>query len=141
MSNLHKTTTALVKRASFSAAATAMPNAVTLPEALTHEPPRINTPKAPAVEATKAKERYVKRAQKNQQIFKFIFIYFPLYGSAPLSHARPYTAVPGPWGMPVLGNSWRFAPLVGEFECKYFISNIFVYSVIYCRPISHTGFG
>uniref|UniRef100_A0A034VFW3 Putative cytochrome P450 49a1 n=1 Tax=Bactrocera dorsalis TaxID=27457 RepID=A0A034VFW3_BACDO len=94
MSQLHKTTTALVKRASFSAAATAMPNAVTLPEALTHEPPRINIPKAPTVAATKAKE------------------------SAPVSHARPYTAVPGPWGMPVLGNSWRFAPLVGQYRIQ-----------------------
>ncbi|XP_011191202.2 probable cytochrome P450 49a1 isoform X2 [Zeugodacus cucurbitae] len=96
MSHLHKTTTALVKRASFSAAATAMPNAVTLPEALTHEPPRIKTPKAPAsATAVHAPEECSTHAK-----------------------ARPYSDVPGPWGMPVLGNSWRFAPLVGQYRIQ-----------------------
>lgn len=27
---------------------------------------------------------------------------------------RPYTEVPGPKGLPLIGNSWRFAPLIGE---------------------------
>lgn len=27
---------------------------------------------------------------------------------------RPYTDVPGPKGLPLIGNSWRFAPLIGK---------------------------
>ncbi|XP_017465203.1 PREDICTED: probable cytochrome P450 49a1 [Rhagoletis zephyria] len=100
MSHLRQTTTALVKRTSFSAAATAIPNAaVALPEALTHEPPRINAPAAGAQTAHVS----VEAATSIQPA---------------AVHARPYSAVPGPWGMPVLGNSWRFAPLVGQYRIQ-----------------------
>ncbi|XP_020713396.1 probable cytochrome P450 49a1 [Ceratitis capitata] len=101
MSNLHKPTTALVKRTSFSAAAaaaaaaTVMPNAVTLPAALTHEPQRTHVPQAKAAKTATT-------------------VHVP-EGSASV---RPYAAVPGPWGMPVLGNSWRFAPLVGQYRIQ-----------------------
>lgn len=27
---------------------------------------------------------------------------------------RPYSEVPGPKGLPLIGNSWRFAPLIGK---------------------------
>lgn len=27
---------------------------------------------------------------------------------------RPYAEVPGPKGLPFIGNSWRFAPLIGK---------------------------
>jgi len=27
---------------------------------------------------------------------------------------KPFTQVPGPKGMPIIGNSWRFLPIVGE---------------------------
>uniref|UniRef100_A0A182LWX2 Uncharacterized protein n=1 Tax=Anopheles culicifacies TaxID=139723 RepID=A0A182LWX2_9DIPT len=30
------------------------------------------------------------------------------------SHARPYTDVPGPKGLPMIGNSWRFAPIIAS---------------------------
>lgn len=30
------------------------------------------------------------------------------------SHVRPYSEVPGPKGLPIIGNSWRFAPLIGK---------------------------
>lgn len=37
---------------------------------------------------------------------------------------RPYSEVPGPKGLPLLGNSWRFAPLIGKIYiyiyCLYF---------------------
>jgi hypothetical protein len=28
--------------------------------------------------------------------------------------AKPYSQVPGPKGLPFIGNSWRFAPLIGK---------------------------
>lgn len=31
-------------------------------------------------------------------------------------HAKPYNDIPGPWEMPILGNSWRFAPLIGHYK-------------------------
>ena len=31
---------------------------------------------------------------------------------------RPYTEVPGPKGLPLIGNSWRFAPLIGKTFSK-----------------------
>lgn len=27
---------------------------------------------------------------------------------------RPYSEVPGPKGLPLIGNSWRFAPVIGK---------------------------
>lgn len=29
-------------------------------------------------------------------------------------HIRPYNEIPGPKGLPFIGNSWRFAPLIGK---------------------------
>lgn len=29
-------------------------------------------------------------------------------------HVKPYSEVPGPKELPLIGNSWRFAPLIGE---------------------------
>lgn len=30
------------------------------------------------------------------------------------SSPKPYSDVPGPRGLPIIGNSWRFAPFIGE---------------------------
>lgn len=30
------------------------------------------------------------------------------------AHIRPYSEIPGPKGLPIIGNSWRFAPLIGK---------------------------
>lgn len=30
------------------------------------------------------------------------------------AHIRPYSEIPGPKGLPLIGNSWRFAPLIGK---------------------------
>lgn len=30
------------------------------------------------------------------------------------SHIRPYSEIPGPKELPLIGNSWRFAPIIGE---------------------------
>jgi len=29
---------------------------------------------------------------------------------------KPYTEVPGPKGLPFIGNSWRFAPVIGQYK-------------------------
>lgn len=29
---------------------------------------------------------------------------------------RPYAAIPGPQELPLIGNSWRFAPIIGEYS-------------------------
>uniref|UniRef100_A0A182PLU9 Uncharacterized protein n=1 Tax=Anopheles epiroticus TaxID=199890 RepID=A0A182PLU9_9DIPT len=34
------------------------------------------------------------------------------------SHARPYSDVPGPKGLPMIGNSWRFAPIIGQYKIE-----------------------
>lgn len=28
--------------------------------------------------------------------------------------AKPYMQIPGPKELPIIGNSWRFAPIIGE---------------------------
>lgn len=33
-----------------------------------------------------------------------------------LTNVKPYSDVPGPKGLPFIGNSWRFAPLVGHYK-------------------------
>ncbi|XP_052861749.1 probable cytochrome P450 49a1 [Anopheles cruzii] len=33
-------------------------------------------------------------------------------------HARPYIDVPGPKGLPLIGNSWRFAPIIGQYKIE-----------------------
>jgi hypothetical protein len=30
------------------------------------------------------------------------------------SYAKPYSEIPGPKELPVLGNAWRFAPIIGK---------------------------
>lgn len=33
---------------------------------------------------------------------------------------RPYSEIPGPKELPLIGNSWRFAPIIGELNNSYF---------------------
>ncbi|XP_062544598.1 probable cytochrome P450 49a1 [Armigeres subalbatus] len=33
-------------------------------------------------------------------------------------HAKPYSEVPGPKELPLIGNSWRFAPLIGQYRIE-----------------------
>lgn len=34
------------------------------------------------------------------------------------ARARPYTEIPGPKELPLIGNSWRFAPIIGKLSLK-----------------------
>lgn len=29
-------------------------------------------------------------------------------------HVKPYAEIPGPKELPIIGNSWRFAPIIGN---------------------------
>lgn len=31
---------------------------------------------------------------------------------------KPFSAIPGPKGLPFIGNSWRFAPIVGHYKIQ-----------------------
>lgn len=31
-------------------------------------------------------------------------------------HAKSYSEIPGPKELPLIGNSWRFAPIIGKFS-------------------------
>ncbi|KAI4467557.1 cytochrome p450 [Holotrichia oblita] len=33
-----------------------------------------------------------------------------------VSDAKPYSSVPGPKCLPIIGNSWRFAPIIGQYN-------------------------
>jgi hypothetical protein len=36
-----------------------------------------------------------------------------------LVNALPYSQVPGPKGVPILGNNWRFLPLIGLYILNF----------------------
>lgn len=33
-----------------------------------------------------------------------------------LSLAKPYSAIPGPKALPILGNTWRLLPIIGQYD-------------------------
>jgi hypothetical protein len=37
------------------------------------------------------------------------------------SRAKPYASVPGPKAAPLLGNSWRFLPIIGKSYFVYYV--------------------
>lgn len=48
-----------------------------------------------------------------------------------VSYARPYSEVPGPQGLPFIGNSWRFLPIIGNYSYFFFhlpFKNLFIFS-------------
>lgn len=49
--------------------------------------------------------------------------------------AKPYTEIPGPRKLPIVGNSWRFAPFIGEYGYKRTINSI----CSVCNAISESG--
>uniref|UniRef100_A0A1I8QAX8 Cytochrome P450 49a1 n=1 Tax=Stomoxys calcitrans TaxID=35570 RepID=A0A1I8QAX8_STOCA len=87
MSSLRQTTTSLVKRTSFSAAVT--PSVITQPPESMGE---IDKSRASA-----ANKNGNNATWRNADV-------------------RSYDEVPGPWGLPLIGNSWRFAPLIGHYK-------------------------
>lgn len=42
---------------------------------------------------------------------------------------KPYSEIPGPKPLPIIGNSWRFAPLIGNY-C-YIIYTLYTYIYVY----------
>lgn len=35
--------------------------------------------------------------------------------SSEKSYAKPFNEIPGPRELPLIGNSWRFAPIIGDY--------------------------
>lgn len=47
-----------------------------------------------------------------------IHIHNDLVGSSP---PKPYSSIPGPKEWPLIGNSWRFAPIIGKKSVFYHV--------------------
>jgi hypothetical protein len=52
---------------------------------------------------------------------------------------RPFDHVPGPKGMPLIGNSWRFLPVIGEFFLFIFLVWVELFFSILSRFVSRCG--
>lgn len=39
--------------------------------------------------------------------------------SAKERYAKPYAEIPGPRELPIIGNSWRFAPIIGDYSIVF----------------------
>jgi hypothetical protein len=42
-------------------------------------------------------------------------------------HARPYSEVPGPKPLPLVGNAWRFMPGIGTLVFQILLNNFFIF--------------
>lgn len=76
--------TSLAKRTTFSSAINILPNEL--------------TPSATRETITTPQNRIIQDEIKNIDV----------------SSAKPYSSVPGPKELPFIGNSWRFAPIIGK---------------------------
>lgn len=79
---------ALVKRTTFSSAINIFPNEL---------PGVLNKPK-PEIEHEIIHEKNTSQDTSSSE-----------------SKIKPFAEVPGPKELPIIGNSWRFAPIIGEF--------------------------
>lgn len=34
------------------------------------------------------------------------------------TNVKPYSEIPGPRELPIIGNAWRFAPIIGKYKHK-----------------------
>lgn len=65
--------------------------------------------------------------------FNLIFLLnFYLFFS---NRVKPYSEVPGPKGLPIIGNSWRFAPFIGKFHI-WLTHNIRMFFFLICLQSS-----
>lgn len=75
-------------------------------------------------------EKVIKRYSSTDRPYSTALGVLPEYYDEPFVEERvqdtimPYEAIPGPKGLPFLGNSWRFAPLIG------IISSIFISDIV-----------
>jgi hypothetical protein len=63
------------------------------------------------------------------------WILFEFY-SVKEQYAKPYAEIPGPRELPIIGNSWRFAPIIGDYSIvKTLITN----PITLCHWYSNDG--
>lgn len=69
-------------------------------------------------------DKIVKRAYSSDRPYSTALGILPEYYDAPtineqvVDSVRPYSEIPGPKGLPFVGNSWRFAPLIGHYKIE-----------------------
>lgn len=63
-----------------------------------------------------------KKTTTIDSILDFFIKFFFLFQN----RVKPYSEVPGPKGLPIIGNSWRFAPFIGKF-CEIFFRMFFFF--------------
>ncbi|XP_017865154.1 PREDICTED: probable cytochrome P450 49a1 [Drosophila arizonae] len=134
MSSLRKTTAALIKRTNYSATSTLLPRAgggAADAGAAPHDGVGVATEIEKSL-ASGAMQRQ-RQQQQQQRIESAISSNTTAATTATTAAAatattttsatatatpavRPYEEVPGPYPLPLIGNSWRFAPLIGTYK-------------------------
>ncbi|KAL7046891.1 hypothetical protein ACKWTF_002732 [Chironomus riparius] len=51
----------------------------------------------------------------------------------------PYTQVPGPKPLPIIGNTWRFAPIIGQFKISDIATMSFLLNQVFGRIVKVSG--
>ncbi|ALC40607.1 Cyp49a1 [Drosophila busckii] len=129
-SSLRKTTAALIKRTTYSATSTLLPGSGSARSG----PPdgqgvAAEIEKSIASGALKQLKQQQQRQQQQQQVAEPAAKVGVTTATATTTTTattaattkaqtavRPYSEVPGPYPLPLIGNSWRFAPLIGMYK-------------------------
>ncbi|XP_030558874.1 probable cytochrome P450 49a1 [Drosophila novamexicana] len=132
MSSLRKTTAALIRRTTYSATTTLLPGAggaggaveAAAAAALPHDGVGVATEIEKSI-ASGALQRQRQQKQQQQQRINSSADRDATAAAKTTSigatattapAVRPYAEVPGPYPLPLIGNSWRFAPLIGTYK-------------------------
>ncbi|KAH8390012.1 hypothetical protein KR200_005548 [Drosophila serrata] len=126
-SSLRKTSLALMRRSTSSTTVS-----TTLPHPAAVSPPSSGVGLATEIEKSIAMQRLrqgeaanLKKLNASHQVVAAAATTHPkattaVHATATSSTAapavRPYSEVPGPYPLPLIGNSWRFAPLIGTYK-------------------------
>ncbi|KAH8237125.1 hypothetical protein KR038_004849 [Drosophila bunnanda] len=125
-SSLRKTSLALMRRSTSSTTVS-----TTLPHPAAVSPPSSGVGLATEIEKSIAMQRLrqgeaanLKKLNVSHQVMAAetthpkatAAVHAPATSSTAAPGVRPYAEVPGPYPLPLIGNSWRFAPLIGTYK-------------------------
>lgn len=57
-----------------------------------------------------------RKIQNYRQIWRQRRHYSVLSSFSDIQNAKPYSYIPGPQPIPVIGNTWRLMPIVGQYD-------------------------